>query len=147
MFKTNISPYIPTSRNFEVCLGNYRALRVLYYLPPIIWSNPSGRTICNAFQFPPLLGEKHVFKSLIEMDMVIQLTLTHMGFHPPFLLPPSIPSFFPSFQLKLLKQSCFWLLSRIFKSLQNQYTLYILMELSCASNKEQSRAVPQVIHG
>lgn len=49
------------------------------YLPAIIWSNPTGRAICSWFQFPHTHKGMCALKSLIEMDWVIQLTLTHLG--------------------------------------------------------------------
>lgn len=50
-----------------------------WYLPAIIWSNPTGRAICSWFQFPHTHRGMCALKSLIEMDWVIQLTLTHLG--------------------------------------------------------------------
>lgn len=50
-----------------------------WYLPAIIWSNPTGRAICSWFQFPHTHRGMCALKSLIEMDWVIQLTPTHGG--------------------------------------------------------------------
>lgn len=45
----------------------------------IIWSNPKGRAISSWFQLLHIHRGMCASKSLIEMDWVIQLTLTHSG--------------------------------------------------------------------